>query len=392
VAVFRGYLNQALVVLGSATPSLESFANTEKGKYQLIELKGRYGEATLPLVLIQDMRQEHKEGNWTLFSRLLKEKIKDRLLRAEQIILLLNRRGFAPQLLCKHCGYIARCPYCDVSTTYHVTHHRLCCHYCGYQVSAPDVCPKCGGSEIRFQGAGVQKVEKEIAELFPQARIARMDTDSTTRRKSHEMILQKFASGEVDILIGTQMVSKGIHFPNVTLVGVISADTALNMPDFRASENTFQLLCQVAGRSGRGDKKGEVILQTYSPLEPSIVYAGNQDFHAFYEMEKKGRQALLYPPFSRLIQIILSHSDFSILSATAIKLSVALKEQSRTGVRILGPAPAPLSKQKGRFRMLILLKAVSSAVLHELIKNILKNYKGNPDVRMVIDVDPVYML
>ncbi len=392
VAIYRAYLNSSVVILGSATPSVESYSNALSGKYSLINMQERYGNAQMPDILVVDMREEHKSGNWSFFSKSLMNGIKETLEKKEQIILLLNRRGFSHMLLCKQCGHVEKCPYCDISTTYHSTDNTLRCHYCGYQKRAPDKCSECGSLDVKFQGIGVQKVENEIGRYFPDAKVERMDADTTKRRNSHSKILKKFASGDTDILIGTQMVAKGLDFPNVTLVGIISADTGLNMPDFRAAENTFQMLSQVAGRAGRGEKKGSVVLQTYSPQEYSIVNARNHDYLSFYEEETKNREALNYPPLTRLLQINISHTSQKVLFNSVQKLTALLKKEDKDNkITILGPAPAPLSKQKNRYRYLILLKSKSSKAMHELVKKSIFSFESG-SLRIIIDVDPIFML
>lgn len=390
VAVYRGYSNDIPVVLGSATPSLESYYHAEKGKYTLVRLKERYSTHGLPAVEVVDMRQEHELGNWSIFSGQLIGKIRDRLSRKEQVILLLNRRGFSPILLCKNCGHTVRCRNCDITMTYHKTGNKAVCHYCGFRIHAPDTCPKCGGSEMKYKGTGIQRVETEIKNLFSDAAVMRMDTDTTRKRQAHAEILAAFRNHEADILLGTQMVAKGLDFGNVTLVGVISADTGLNLPDFRATEKTFQLLSQVAGRPGRGTRPGEVVLQTYSPDETAVRYTRAHDYEGFYEVEKKCRKDLLYPPFNRIAQITLSHGDEKKLEQQAQKLVKLLKAGNRYQIQILGPVSAPLARQKNMYRKLIMLKGKSSAWLHQILKNI--RLKDQRSVQIIIDMDPNFML
>jgi len=389
VAVYRGFLNNALVVLGSASPSIETYTHALAGKYGLIRLEERYGPALLPGVDVVDMRQEHAAGNWGALSRSLTEKIRQRLDNKEQIILLLNRRGFAPVLLCKACGEAVRCPHCNVSTPFHAD-GRVRCHYCGYQAKAPDRCPKCGGTDIKFKGKGVQRIEQDLGEAFPGARVLRLDTDTTRRRTAYAQILRRFETGQADILLGTQMVSKGLDVANVTLVGIISADTGLNRPDFRAAETTFDLLLQVAGRCGRGNKPGEVILQTYAPDQTSIACAQQHDYASFYNAEIRGRKELGYPPFQRLVQITLAHADPKILLQSGQELVRLLKQQGPASVRVLGPAPAPLSRHKDRHRMLVLLKGASAKALHSAVHEALVKRKSRTPV--VVDVDPYFMM
>jgi primosomal protein N' (replication factor Y) len=391
VAIYRGYLTRSLVLLGSATPSLESYNNAVQGKYMLLELRERYGDAVLPTVQVIDMKAEHAAGNWGPYSILLQEAIRERLEKKEQVILLLNRRGFAPVLLCRTCGYISRCPACDITTTYHAVGNKLSCHYCGYREPAPDQCPSCGGIKIKYQGVGIQKAEKLLCELFPDARIMRMDTDTTRRRMAHETMLSDFSQQKTDILIGTQMVAKGLDFPNVTLVGIISADTGLNIPDFRASETTFQLLAQVAGRAGRGVKTGTVIMQTYAPEEQSIVCAQKHDYNTFYTIERNNRKQLNYPPQQRLTQIILSDRNQKTLLQSAQELVRLLKKTSEGVLTVLGPAPAPVAKQNNKYRMLVLLKGASARKMHQHVSRALREFQGKK-VQTIVDVDPYNML
>lgn len=389
VAVYRGYANNALVVLGSASPSIESATHAREGKYGLVRLTERFGPAVLPHIGVVDMRSEHAEGNWSSFSRLLTNKIRQRLADKEQIILLLNRRGFAPVLLCKACGEMAKCPHCNVTTPFH-TDGRIRCHYCGYQAKAPNCCPRCGGTDIKFKGMGVQRIEQELGKGFPGARILRLDTDTTARRSAYADILADFEKGNADILLGTQMVAKGLDVANVTLVGIISADTGLHRPDFRAAETTFDLLLQVSGRCGRGAKPGEVILQTYAPEQTGIACAQTHDYETFYETEVKNRKGLGYPPFLRLVQITLAHADAKFLLQSAQEMVRLLEKHGSKSIRVMGPAPAPLSRFKGRYRMLILLKGASSRALHQAVNEALR--KPPAGVQIIVDVDPYFMM
>jgi len=326
VAIMRARWWGAPVILGSATPSLESFAQARSGSYRLLELPRRIDDRPLPPVQIVDMRQELADGNRSIFSRVLREKIEERLRQRQQVILFLNRRGHSTFVLCRECGYVARCPHCDISLTYHQDPNLLNCHYCGYATPAPDRCPRCGSPFFRFFGAGTEKVEREVARLFPQARALRLDLDTTGRVGSHQRILGAFAKGDADILIGTQMVAKGLDLPRVTLVGVVTADTLLNLPDFRAAERTFQLLTQVAGRTGRGEEAGEVIIQTYAPEHYSIQAASNHDYKGFWEKEMAFRAPARYPPFSRLINIVVSSPKEEVAQKTAGELGALLQE------------------------------------------------------------------
>jgi len=305
-AVVRAQLESAVVVLGSATPSLESYYNARIGKYTLLELPTRVDDQKMPLVRVVDMRLEaRREKGTPIFSQMLRERILQRLERGEQTILFLNRRGYASSLQCPKCGFVAGCPNCSVSLTYHRHNQRLICHICGYTSAAPTVCPEpnCKNPAIRYAGVGTERVEETLPKLFPKARIARMDSDSLKRKDDYRRILGDFRTGKIDILLGTQMIAKGLHFPNVTLVGIIYADLALHMPDFRAGERTFQLLTQVAGRAGRGEIEGEVVVQAFTPFHPAIQYARRHDFLGFYEQEIEFREQLNYPPLSRIAML-----------------------------------------------------------------------------------------
>ena len=285
VAIERAKKHQCPVVLGSATPSLESFARAEKRVYHLLTLSKRMNDQNLPDVKIVDMREELREGNRSMFSRELFEKLQDRLMKKEQTVLFLNKRGHSSFVMCRDCGYVVQCPNCDISLTYHRYNQQMKCHYCGYESVVPTTCPECTSDHIRYFGTGTQKVEEELGKIFPEAKVIRMDVDTTSRKGSHEKLLTEFHEGQADILLGTQMIAKGFDFPNITLVGVLSADTMLHLPDFRSSEKTFQLLTQVSGRAGRHELAGEVVIQTYSPEHYSIELAGQQDFDLFYQKE-----------------------------------------------------------------------------------------------------------
>ena len=294
----RSELTGCPLILGSATPSLESFYHGEQGQYSLLELPARVSNIEMPPVEIVDMREELKRGNRTIFSRVLRGTIEERLSKGQQVILFLNRRGFSTHVFCRTCGYVERCDNCSISLTFHFHTKRMGCRHCGYERPTPQVCPECGSVYIRYFGLGTEQVEQEVVKAFPEASVKRMDADSTGRKDAHQKILDAFRLGEIDILVGTQMIAKGLDFPNVTLVGVISADTALNLPDFRAGERAFNLLTQVAGRSGRSEVGGNVIVQTYMPEHYSIQAAQGHDYLRFYREEIGYREALLYPPLS----------------------------------------------------------------------------------------------
>ncbi len=391
VAVMRGNIQNAVVVLGSATPSIESYYNALSGKYHLVQLKQRFGTSRLPDVKIVDMAQEHKENNWTPLSRYLVNRIDQELAEARQIILLLNRRGFSPVLLCQECGYTNSCPNCSVNLRYHKADTTLKCHLCGYEVIAPDRCPKCLGEKIKYKGTGIQKAEELLRERFHYARIIRMDQDTTRRKGSHVAILDTFARGEADILLGTQMVAKGLNFPKVTLVGVLQADTGLHFPDFRASERTFQLLTQVAGRAGRADLPGEVVIQTYYPEEMAVKCAMTHDYETFYNHEIGLRQDLFYPPFGKVARVIAEGPRESTVKDFLSKAAGSLA--GTDGISVLGPSPAVLAKVDNVFRHTLLLKSASPKTLSLALFRIRKAASELPSsFRCIVDVDPINML
>lgn len=391
VAIKRAQLSGAAVVLGSATPSLESWFKAGcSGPYQLLKLPHRIDKKPLPQVTVVDIRQELKDGNRGIFSRRLVAAIFDRLQKGEQTILFLNRRGYANFIICRECGHVIKCDHCDISLTYHLD-GILRCHYCNYSARLPSVCPCCGSGYIRPFGAGTQKVEDEAARLFPAARILRMDSDSTARKGSHEKIINAFRQGQADILIGTQMIAKGLDLPMVTLVGVINADTTLFMPDFRASERTFQLLTQVAGRTGRGKLPGEVLVQTYSPDHYSIAAAARHDVEGFYRIELPLRKSLGYPPFSYLVRMLFTHADEAVISKGTL-LAKEILDKILAGhdnfIEALGPAPAPLSRIKGRFRWQIVIKGRRRSELRDIIRQCLDDLqKLRPSFKPAINID-----
>jgi primosomal protein N' (replication factor Y) (superfamily II helicase) len=391
VALKRAQLSGAVVVLGSATPSLESwFRSRRGGPYKLLRLPHRIDEKPLPRVKIVDLRQEIKDGNRGIFSRNLVSAICVRLQKGEQTLLFLNRRGYATFVVCRECGHVIKCDRCDISLTYHLN-GSLRCHYCNYQTGMPEKCPSCGSRYIRHFGVGTQKVEEEAKRLFPQARILRMDSDSTTRRGSHEKILSAFRQGQADILIGTQMIAKGLDFPMVTLVGVVNADTTLFMPDFRAAERTFQLLTQVAGRAGRANLPGEVLVQTYCPDHYSITAAARHDCEGFYQVEMPVRSALGYPPYSYLARLLFTHEDEAEISIGAA-LAKEILDKTLAGhdnfIEVLGPAPAPLSRIKGRYRWQLVIKGPRRNELRDIIRESMEVLqKSRPAFRPVINVD-----
>jgi primosomal protein N' (replication factor Y) len=349
VAIMRGQMENAVVVLGSATPSLESFYNCQRGKFTLLELPERVDNQKMPHVRVVDMRQAREKGP-PLFSPQLKEAIHQRLDRGEQTILFLNRRGYSTSLQCPKCGYVANCPNCSVALTYHRIDQRLSCHICGHNEKVPAVCPepKCKNPAIRFAGTGTQKVEEVLAKLFPKARIKRMDADTMKRKDDYRHVLGDFRAGKIDILVGTQMIAKGLHFPNVTLVGIIYADLALHQPDFRAGERTFQLLTQVAGRAGRGDVEGEVFVQAFTPFHPAIQCARRHDFTGFYEQEIEFREQLKYPPVSRVALLTLKGRNEEKVKFSAEHLKRELEKSEAIFIRWADRPREPFGKFSGR--------------------------------------------
>ncbi|HEY3314012.1 MAG TPA: primosomal protein N' [Bacillota bacterium] len=399
VAEHRAEEHGAVLLLGSATPSLESYfaAAGPAPRYRLLRLTTRIGGRPLPGVSLVDMRAELAAGNKSVLSLTLREKLAERLARREQTILFLNRRGFSTFVLCRSCGYSARCPNCDVALTLHSTGPagpELRCHYCDFVRPVPDVCPRCGSSYIRYFGAGTERIADEVKKLFPTARVARLDADAVTRKGAHAAILRSFRDGEVDVLVGTQMVAKGLDFPRVTLVGAVAADTALNLPDFRAAERTFQLLTQVAGRAGRGDP-GEVVFQTYQPEHYSLLRAKEQDFEAFYAAELEVRRGLGYPPFTRLGVIIVSGVREQPVIDAAQDLADRVKAAAGEATEVLGPAPAPFARLRGRFRWQILLKSGPGADLEALLRTAqdeARHRRGAGELRVTVDIDPQDLL
>ena len=394
VAVVRGRMEHAVVVLGSATPSMESFYNTQNGKYKLLEMPTRADHKKMPIVRVVDMRQAARSDKGIpIFSPQLKEAITQRLERAEQTMLFLNRRGYSSSLQCPKCGYVAQCPNCSVALTFHRRDDKLCCHVCGHQAKVPSVCPeaKCRNPAIRYAGVGTERVEETLGKLFPKARIQRMDSDLMKRKDDYRRALGDFKTGKIDILVGTQMIAKGLHFENVTLVGVIYADLSLHLPDFRAGERTFQLLTQVAGRAGRGDIEGEVFVQAFTPFHPAIQYARRHDFTGFYEQEIEFRTQLKYPPFSRVALLTLKGRNEEKVQFTADHLKTEV-ERAAAGLRDLilaGPAPAPLLKAEGYYRYQIMLRTPQMSQLSRRLATLLTTLKLPDDLTLAVDIDPV---
>jgi primosomal protein N' (replication factor Y) len=374
VAMYRGRQHGATVVLGSATPALETRWWAHQGMIRRILMPERVRGQNLPRVRVVDMRNELHEGNRSMFSIPLKEGIQKRLQRGEQIILFLNRRGFATFVLCRSCGFVARCRDCEIPLTYHKARgfEQLRCHYCGYAERMPDVCPDCGSDHVRHFGTGTQRVEEELGKVFPEARVIRMDVDTTAGKGAHAELLQRFRQGEAEILLGTQMIAKGLDFPDVTLVGVISAETSLYLPDFRAAERTFQLLTQVAGRAGRHEKPGEVIVQSYNPDHYAIQFAKKQEYEAFFVHETRVRHALCNPPFRELTVLTAVHESEEVALRLTRKLEELLraKLQGRDEVIILGTSPAPFARLHGKYRFHVVIKYGKFKAVRDVLRSI----------------------
>ena len=441
VAVVRGRMEEAVVLLGSATPSLESFYNVQQGKYALLELPHRADDRKMPLVRVIDMRQEaRKEKGTPIFSGKLKEEITQRLERREQVMLFLNRRGYSTSLQCPKCGYVAECPNCSLALTYHRSKQKICCHFCGHEAAAPVVCPngKCRNAAIRYAGLGTEKVEDTLVKLFPHARVRRMDSDALKRKEDYRRILGDFRTGKIDILVGTQMIAKGLHFPNVTLVGIIYADLSLHQPDFRAGERTFQLLTQVAGRAGRGEVEGEVIVQAFTPFHPAIQYARRHDFAGFYEQEIEFREQLQYPPLTRAALLTVKGRNEEKVKFSADYLRREIEKltgpnafvrstgterceskqganlkrpedlrtnssepgnptQSRSNTDfpnliIAGPAPAPLQRAETYYRYQLMLRTRRMSRLSRSLAQLLETLALPEDVTLTVDIDPVNLI
>ena len=388
LAIWRSQYHHCPVILGSATPSLESRARAQKKRYELLYLTQRAHEnAQLPSVTIVDLKEEYAQKNTSTFSRLLQEKISNRLQQKEQIVLLLNRRGYSSFMMCRDCGYVLPCPNCDISLTLHMDVKKMRCHYCGHQENIPKKCPDCQGEKIRYYGTGTQKVEEELQERFPSARILRMDVDTTRKKGAHEKILKAFEEQEADILLGTQMIAKGLDYPNITLVGVLNADTALNLPDFRSSERTFQLLTQVSGRAGRGAKPGEVIVQTFNPEHHSIVLAQAQDYEAFYQQEMILRHQSGYPPFYFTVKITISHPAEQVVAKKSYQIAEQLKNGLSPESRILGPTHSGIARIKNRYNYQIILKYKQEVHLHRMLREILETSQSEQRKNLYVSID-----
>jgi len=396
VGILRAELDNAPVVLGSATPSLESYYNSLSGRYTRVLLTHRIGGHPLPPVEIVDMREEWSgRGRVRPISRRLEACMRDSLSRREQVILFINRRGFAPFVHCTRCGFVVKCPRCAITLNFHRGINAVACHYCGFQQRPPARCPECRQESIRFAGLGTERVEAAVRELFPDRAAIRMDSDTTKARRAHQEKLAAFRTGRAAILVGTQMIAKGLDFPNVTSVGVMNADVALHLPDFRSRERTFQLIAQVAGRTGRGPAGGRVIVQTFMPLDPSIQAAARHDYEAFARYELPHRRELGYPPFGRMARIVCRGRRLERVEEYAAQLGTALQklcQELGDGSALLGPAPAPVAQIKGRHRAHLLLKCPDAGSVRRLLSRARELLKGPAGVKVVVDVDPVSML
>ncbi|NJE43552.1 primosomal protein N' [Massilimicrobiota sp. SW1139] len=389
IAKMRAKTHHAGVVLGSATPSLESYARALKGVYDLYELPERINQKPLPQVEIVDMIQETRQRNYSLFSRKMKQSIQQTIDKGEQVILLLNKRGYASYVQCQDCGEVLKCPHCDVTLTDHRSEHKLKCHYCEYMIDYPHVCPRCGSNHLKSVGYGTQKIEEEIEKSFSGAKVIRYDVDTTRQKNGHLKLLERFRNKEGNILLGTQMIAKGLDFEDVTFVGVLNADLSLNIPDFRASERTFQLLCQVSGRSGRGQKQGHVIIQTYNPEHYAITCAAKHDYIAFFHQEMQYRQKAKYPPYCHMVSILIQSPHEELIHSVAIDVKNYLLVHSQQTV-ILGPARSAIYKMQDIYRERILVKFLHSQDIYEAlcVMNDYYNKQQKGKVRIVCDFNP----
>jgi primosomal protein N' (replication factor Y) len=416
VAIVRGRFSACPVILGSATPALESYENCRQGRYRLLEITQRVEARPLPTIETIDLRRQFfnsrsrlppgasagpsqdRSDERNFMSAAFVEALEHNLQRGLQTLIFLNRRGFANFLQCASCGHVWRCPNCSVTLTLHLKHKNLACHHCDYRRPTTEICPECQNPTLASVGVGTEQIEESVRHLVPNARIARMDRDSTTKRGSQEELIRRWGKGEIDILVGTQMITKGHDVSGVTLVGALHADLSLNLPDFRAAERTFQLLSQVAGRSGRGDDPGRVLIQTFAPDHYAIQYLINHDYKGFFEAETEFRRALNYPPFSRLVGLRLDGPKMEEVEKQAKTLAGKLRE-SRARVpnyceqiEVLGPAPAPIEKLRNRYRWQLLLKGKQSSILLEFANQSRRFAPRSRHVRLHIDVDPYSML
>ena len=391
-------INNVPLVLGSATPDINTYYKAQNKDIELLELTKRANNSSLPNVEIVDLRQELANGNRSMISTKLYEKIEENIKNKHQTILFLNRRGYSTFIMCRDCGYTIKCPNCNITMTYHLKQNKLKCHYCGHEEYPVKICPECKGNNIRYFGTGTQKLEAQINKIFPNASTIRMDIDTVTKKNSHEEILNKFKNENIDILIGTQMVVKGHHFPNVTLVGVITADSSLNIEDYRANERTFQILTQVAGRAGRENLKGEVIIQTYNPDSVAIKYSKMQDYKKFYNMEIHLRKQLKYPPFCDIILVGISDTEEKKVIDKANKLYKRFKDKiykENLQIALYKPVPSPIDKIKNRYRWRMIIKCIYNEKINKAIEEILdedNKTSKNDNTRVIIEINPTNMM
>lgn len=389
IAVLRGHFEKCVVLLGSATPSLESFANTQKGKYELVEMKQRADGQSLPIIRVMDMRLESQKqkSNMVVLSDKLRTSMNEKLENGEQVILFLNRRGFARSLQCPPCGHVIECVHCSIPLTFHRGEERLICHICGHQAIVPRRCPECKDEAIRFQGYGTEKVQEVIEKVFSRYKVARIDTDTMRKKNALRNTLNAFKAKKIDIIIGTQMIAKGLHFPNVTLVGVLNADLGLHVPDFRAGERTFQLLTQVAGRAGRGELEGEVIVQTSTPHSPSIQFARHHDFEGYAEQELQFRGQFGYPPYGHCAVLGTRSNHERRAEFTLENLHKRLQDNLPEGIELGEPMPSPLMRAHGQFRYHLTLRSPNPRLLSQHVKGVLSRTTTPEDVTVVFDMD-----
>lgn len=388
IAIWRAKYHQCPVILGSATPSLESRARAQKGVYRFLHLTKRGNQhALLPQVEIVDMREELIYQGTETFSRVLQEKIRDRLAKEEQIVLLLNRRGYSSFVMCRDCGFVLPCPNCDISLTLHMDTKTMRCHYCGHNEKIPYQCPTCQSKKIRYYGTGTQKVEEELQQLIPEAKILRMDVDTTRKKGAHEKILRDFGEKKASILLGTQMIAKGLDFPDITLVGVLNADTSLNLPDFRSSERTFQLLTQVSGRAGRAEKLGEVVIQTFNPDHHAIVLAQQQNYERFYQQEMLIRHQTGYPPYYFTIKVVASHEREELAAKKIYQIYQAIQQVISPTARILGPTPSAILRIKNRYYYQLIIKYKAEPQLFSVLQEIMQTSQFDQKSGLFVSID-----
>ena len=394
VAKWRAKYHQAVLLLGSATPSLESRSRAQVGVYQLLRLSHRVNGQSLPPIEVVDMRPEIRQQGETNFSRRLMELLQDRLGKGEQSILMLNRRGFSSFMMCRDCGAVLKCPNCDISLTLHMDTRTMRCHYCGHEEPIPQYCPQCHSRHIRYYGTGTEKVAAQLSALLPAARVLRMDVDTTRRKGMHEKILRQFGEHQADILLGTQMIAKGLDFPDVTLVGVLNADTGLELPDFRASEHTFDLLAQVSGRAGRADKPGHVIIQTFNPDHYAIRLAQAHDYDRFFSTEMNVRYRGGYPPYYYTVRVMASHEQEAVAAKAMIRISEQIKRSVAPSTIILGPSPRPIARMKRRYYYQLVIKYKQDPQLHRILTTVLTETqpRGFRDLQVSIDPEPQFFM